>query len=46
MRDRRALSVAALLVHTTLIQAVAFLLRPAAVYQAIQLDVRPSRSAP
>ncbi|MWV48455.1 MFS transporter [Rathayibacter sp. VKM Ac-2803] len=35
----RALSTSALLVHATLIQAVAFLLRPAAVYQAIQLDV-------
>lgn len=36
VRDR---STAALLLHATLIQAVAFLLRPAAVYQAIQLDV-------
>ncbi|QHC65320.1 MFS transporter [Rathayibacter sp. VKM Ac-2759] len=39
MRDRPALSTSALLVHATLIQAVAFLLRPAAVYQAIQLEV-------
>jgi MFS family permease len=37
--DRQALSTGALLTHAVLIQAVAFLLRPAAVYQAIQLDV-------
>ncbi|MDY0914122.1 MFS transporter [Rathayibacter festucae] len=39
MPDRQALSTGALLTHAVLIQAVAFLLRPAAVYQAIQLDV-------
>lgn len=39
MPDRQALSTSALLAHAVLIQAVAFLLRPAAVYQAIQLDV-------
>ncbi|QHC57357.1 MFS transporter [Rathayibacter sp. VKM Ac-2760] len=41
MPDRQALSTSALLTHAVLIQAVAFLLRPAAVYQAIQLDVPP-----
>ncbi|AZZ49880.1 MFS transporter [Rathayibacter rathayi] len=35
----RSLATPALLAHAVLIQAVAFLLRPAAVYQAIQLDV-------
>lgn len=39
MPDRQALSTSALLAHAVLIQAVAFLLRPAAVYQAIQLEV-------
>lgn len=39
MPDRQAFSTGALLTHAVLIQAVAFLLRPAAVYQAIQLDV-------
>ncbi|WP_068212543.1 MFS transporter, partial [Rathayibacter tanaceti] len=37
MRNR--LATPALLAHAVLIQAVAFLLRPAAVYQALQLDV-------